>query len=151
MFSLMLLAACYAAAEIIPPIVLAFVLMLVLQPAMRLLERLYLPRGLAALVIILIQFAAFAGLGTFLLGPATSWAQKLPDGIPKPQERLDFLSQPIASFQKFVNGAQDLAPVGEAKPRSVKVQGTGLSEQLLNGTRSVVTVCSKSCSCCFFC
>ena len=48
-FFLMLLGACYAAAEIVLPIVLAFVLMLVLQPAMRLLERWHLPRGLAAL------------------------------------------------------------------------------------------------------
>jgi len=42
LFLLALLAACYAAAEIVLPIVVAFVLMLVLQPAMRLLQRLHL-------------------------------------------------------------------------------------------------------------
>jgi hypothetical protein len=51
LFLLALLAACYAAAEILLPIVVAFVLMLVLQPAMRLLGRLHLPRGLAALLL----------------------------------------------------------------------------------------------------
>src|ERR1700732_554143 len=60
-FFLLLLGACYAAAEILLPIVLAFVLMLVLQPAMRLLERLHLPRGVAALAIILMLFGALAG------------------------------------------------------------------------------------------
>jgi hypothetical protein len=68
MFFLMLLGACYAAAEIVLPIVLALVLMLVLQPAMRLLERLHLPRGLAALAIILMLFGAPAGLGHDAIG-----------------------------------------------------------------------------------
>src|SRR6202167_5042570 len=81
-FLLALLATCYVAAEIVLPIVVAFVLMLVLQPAMRLLQRLHLPRGIAALLMILVLFAALAGLGTILSGPAATWAQKLPEGIP---------------------------------------------------------------------
>jgi predicted PurR-regulated permease PerM len=44
LFFLALLAICYLASEIILPILIAFVLMLVLQPAMRLFENLYLPR-----------------------------------------------------------------------------------------------------------
>src|SRR5580658_377623 len=60
LFLLALLAACYVAAEIVLPIVVAFVLMLVLQPAMRLLQRLHLPRGIAALLMILVLFAALA-------------------------------------------------------------------------------------------
>ena len=46
---MLLLGACYLAAEIVLPIVLAFVLMLVLQPTMRFLERRHMPRGLDAL------------------------------------------------------------------------------------------------------
>ena len=83
LFALAVLAGCYAAAEIALPIVLAFVLSLVLQPAMRQLERLHLPRGIAALLIIVLLFGTLAGLGTALSGPAASWAQKLPSGIPK--------------------------------------------------------------------
>jgi predicted PurR-regulated permease PerM len=139
MFFLMLLGACYAAAEIVLPIVLALVLMLVLQPAMRLLERLHLPRGLAALAIILVLFGALAGLGTVLSGPAASWAEKLPQGIPKLKERLSFLSRPMAAVQTFISRAEGLAPGTEAKPLPVKVEGTGLSERLLNGTRNVVS------------
>src|SRR5581483_4648161 len=55
---LMLLGAAYAAAEVILPIVLAFVLMLVLRPAMRLLEKWHLPRGLAALALIVTVFGS---------------------------------------------------------------------------------------------
>src|SRR5512133_1175575 len=76
-FLLMLLAACYLAGEIILPIVLAFVLSLVLQPLMRLLEKLHLPRSLAALAIIMVLGGSVIGLGAALSGPAVSWAQKL--------------------------------------------------------------------------
>ena len=107
-FLLLLLGACYFAAEIVLPIVLAFVLMLVLQPAMRFLERWHLPRGIAALALILMLFGAVAGLGAALSGPAGEWAQKLPEGVPKLQERLSFLSRPIAAFQKFVSKAEGL-------------------------------------------
>src|SRR5580700_3190067 len=57
LFLLALLAACYAAAEILLPIVVAFVLMLVLQPAMRFLSKLHIPRALAALFLILVLFS----------------------------------------------------------------------------------------------
>jgi predicted PurR-regulated permease PerM len=97
LFALAVLAGCYAAAEIALPIVLAFVLSLVLQPAMRQLERLYLPRAIAALLIIVLLFGTLAGLGTALSGPAASWAQKLPSGIPKLQERLSFVSRPLTA------------------------------------------------------
>jgi hypothetical protein len=63
LFVLAVLAGCYVAADIALPIVLAFVLSLVLQPAMRLLERMHLPRGIAALLIIVALFGTLAGLG----------------------------------------------------------------------------------------
>jgi predicted PurR-regulated permease PerM len=107
-----MLALCYVAAEIVLPIVLAFMLSLVLQPAMRALERVHLPRGIAALLIILVLFGTLGGLGAALSGPAARWAQKLPAGIPKLQERLTFLSRPITAFQKFVDQAQDLTQGG---------------------------------------
>ena len=50
-FALALLAALYVAAEIVLPFVLAVVLKLLLQPAMRLLERWHVPRILAALLL----------------------------------------------------------------------------------------------------
>jgi predicted PurR-regulated permease PerM len=76
-------------------------------------------------------------LGTALSGPATSWAEKLPTGIPKLQERLSFLSRPIAAFQKFADQAQGLAQGDQPKAVPVAVQGSALSDRLLTGTRSL--------------
>jgi predicted PurR-regulated permease PerM len=136
LFLVAMLAACYVAAEIVLPIVLAFVLSLVLQPAMRAFERIRLPRGIAAIILILVLFGTLGGLGTGLSGPAANWAQKLPTGIPKLQERLSFLSRPIAAFQKFADQAQGLAQGDQPKAVPVAVQGSGLSDRLLSGTRS---------------
>ena len=139
LFLLGMLAACYVAAEIVLPIVLAFVLSLVLHPAMRALERVHLPRGIAAMLIILVLFGTLGGLGAALSGPAASWAQELPAGIPKLQERLSFLSRPIAAFQKFADQAQGLAQGDQPKAVPVAVQGSALSDRLFTGTRSLAS------------
>jgi predicted PurR-regulated permease PerM len=136
LFVLALLASFYVAAEIVLPIVLAFVLSLALTPGMRLLERVHVPRGVAAVFLILLLFATLAGLGTILSAPASNWAQKLPEGIPKLQERLSFLSRPIAALQKLVDQAQGLTLGTESKAVPVAVQGSGLLEHLLSSTRS---------------
>jgi hypothetical protein len=151
LFVLAMLAACYVAAEIVLPIVLAFVLSLVLTPAMRVLQRVHLPRGLAAMLVILVLFATLGGLGAMLSAPATSWAQKLPTGIPKLQERLSFLSRPIAAFQKFADQAQGLTLGGEAKAVPVAVQGSGLSIACLAAPGPLRVGSSKRCLCSFSC
>jgi predicted PurR-regulated permease PerM len=138
-FLLILLAACYLASEIILPIVVAFVLMLVLQPAMRFLEKLHLPRLFAALAIIMVLFGSFVGLGAALTGPAASWAQKMPEGLPRLQERLTFLSKPIQTLQKFLHQAEGMAQGGERAVATVAVQGSGLSEKVLNATRTIAS------------
>jgi predicted PurR-regulated permease PerM len=139
LFALAVLAGCYVAAEIILPVVLAFVLSLVLQPAMRQIERLCLPRGLAALLIIAVLFGTLAGLGAALSGPAANWAQELPAGIPKLQERLSFLSRPIAAVEKFADQTQGLTQGDQPKAVPVAMQGSGFSDRLLSGTRSLAS------------
>ena len=45
------------------------------------------------MLMILVLFGTLGGLGAALSVPATSWAQKLPTGIPKLEERLSFVSR----------------------------------------------------------
>ena len=64
LFVLALLTAAYVAREIVLPLVFAIILKLLLQPALRILERLHVPRMLAALLLILALFGTIVGLGT---------------------------------------------------------------------------------------
>jgi hypothetical protein len=82
LFVLALLAAANVASEIVLPLVFAIVLKLLLQPALRVLERLHVPRILAAMLLILALFGTIVGLGTAISGPARTWAAKLPEGCP---------------------------------------------------------------------
>jgi len=139
LFLFAVLAACYVAAEIILPIVFAFVLKLVLQPAMRFLEHLHVPRVIAALMIIICLFGSVVGLGAALSGPAASWGQKIPEGLPRLQERLTFLGRPIQMLQKFLHQADGLTQPANPSVPTVAVLGPGLSDKLLNGTRTMAS------------
>ena len=139
LFLLALLAACYVASEIILPVLIAFFLMLVLQPAMRLFEKLYLPRLFAALAIIMVLFGSFVGLGAALSGPAASWSEKLPGGLPRLQERLTFLSRPIKTLQTFLHQAEGLTQGEEPAVATVAVKGSGLNDKVLSVTRAIAS------------
>src|SRR5215468_6908684 len=77
LFILAALAAAYLASEIVLPLVLAFILNLLLQPAVRALEQVYVARALASVVLILVTFAAIVGLTVAVSMPASNWAARL--------------------------------------------------------------------------
>jgi len=138
-FALLLLCALYAARDLALRVVLAFVLKLLLEPAMRLLGRLRLPRTVAALLLILAVFGILVGLGTALAGPAADWAAKLPEGVPRLQERLAFLSGPIEAVRHLLAQIESYARGGGADaPTAVSVQPPGSpSQALFAGTAGV--------------
>jgi hypothetical protein len=69
LFFLAFLAALYAAREIVLPVVLAFVLALLMQPPVRMMDRLRVPRVLSALVLIVLLLGTVIAAGTALSGP----------------------------------------------------------------------------------
>jgi predicted PurR-regulated permease PerM len=138
---LLLLAAltvCYNAAEIILPIILAFVLNLVFQPVSRGLGNLHIPRILAALIIVVAFVAAIALLGYVIITAITAWIPQVPQMLPKIQERLSFISRPMASLQRVFEHIQNLTPGGGGgggAAKQVAVQSTPISERMLTGVR----------------
>jgi predicted PurR-regulated permease PerM len=139
LFLLALLAVFYAAREIVLPIVLAFILMLVLQPALRMLERLRVPRTLGALLLISLLFGTIVAFATALSGPAASWAAKLPEGVPRLLDHLSFLRPPIEAVRQFLQHAEGYVS-GDTKPTGGAPQapgiGGGLWTTLFAGTRA---------------
>ena len=136
LFALALLAAAYVAAEIVLPLVFAFTLKLLLQPILRILERLHVPRALAALLLILALFGTIVGLGTAISGPASTWAAKLPEGIPRLEERLSFLRAPINTLQQFLQQVENIGRPGRDRMRLARLGGAALLATVFAGTRS---------------
>ncbi|MDP9128316.1 MAG: AI-2E family transporter [Pseudomonadota bacterium] len=138
-FFLAALAACYVASSILLPICVAFLLNLVFRPVMRFFLRHQVPRGLVSLTIILMLVGGFVGLGTALAGPVGVWGDKLPGSMPKLQERLQFLIQPVTTIKKTVTAAETVTDGKDAKVVNVAVSGARLSDKLFSSTRVLVS------------
>jgi predicted PurR-regulated permease PerM len=106
LFVLALLAALYVARGIVLPVVLAIVLHLLMWPGVRVMERFKVPRALASALLIGLLLGAIVAAGSALSGPARSWAAKLPEGVPRLEEHLSFLREPIDAIRKFLGEAQ---------------------------------------------
>ena len=137
LFMLALFAALYAGREIVLPIVFAIILNLLLQPALRMLERLHLPRMLGALLLIAVLFGSIVALVTGMSGPASSWAAKLPEGVPRLQEHLSFLRGPIEAVRRFSQQAQGYVS-GDSQPTA------GASEAPAIGAGLLLTIFSNT-------
>src|SRR5579859_5460806 len=139
LFALSVLAALYVASSIILPVMLALVLNLLLQPAVRLLGRLHLPRAVGALLTVFLVIGALVGLVAALSVPATTWAERLPEGVPRLEAHLRLISGPIQALQKVIQQAEQAAdaPPGRGSVVSVR-RDLGITGVLFAGTRSVL-------------
>ncbi|MFN4162377.1 MAG: AI-2E family transporter, partial [Stenotrophomonas sp.] len=73
----------WAAQEVILPVLLAMFFALVGNPILRLLGKLWIPRFLAAVLVIGAGLSGAAALGVQLVGPAMEWAQEAPQQLRK--------------------------------------------------------------------
>jgi predicted PurR-regulated permease PerM len=138
-FALSVFATLYLASSIILPVVLAFVLKLLLQPIVRLLERLHLPRAVGALLTVLLAIGALAGLVAGLSVPAANWATKLPEGIPRLESHMAVIKNPILALQKLIQQTEEATDSPAQKGSTIAVRpDLGLSGALFTGTRAVL-------------
>lgn len=137
LFILALLTCANLAKEVVLPVVLAIVLKLLLQPAMRFLERLRFPRVVAALTIIALLFALIAGFGEFLREPATNWATRLEEGVPRLQERVRIVTVPLDSLKRFMTRAQAVVSASTAPSSANQMvsPSSNLEAALLDGVQ----------------
>jgi predicted PurR-regulated permease PerM len=135
-FALLFIGALYLTRTIVLPIVLAILLKLLLQSGVRRLERIHVPRAIAALVMITILFVTLVSMGTALSGPAHDWAVKLPEGLPRLRERLSFISGSLEAVQRFLQNAESYVNLSTSQGAPPAPMATGLSELLFAGTAS---------------
>ncbi len=136
LFFLALLTTAFVASEVVLPLIFAIVLKLLLQPASRILQSLHVPRLFAALLLILALFGTIVGLGAAISGPAGTWAAKLPEGIPRLQQRLSFMRAPINTLQVFLQQVEDFGGTAQSPNAAAPAQGPTLLATLFTGTRS---------------
>lgn len=139
LFVLSFLAALYVASSIILPVVLAFALSLLLEPAVRLVERVHLPRAVGALLAILLVIGTIVGLVAVLSVPAANWSQRLPEGIPRLEAHLVFLKDPIEAVERVIQKAEQAVQASGQKGSSIVIRrDLGVTGALFAGTRAVI-------------
>jgi predicted PurR-regulated permease PerM len=134
-FGLLVLYALYLTGEIIVPVIIAFLLKMVLQPATEFLVDFHFPRFIAAFLVVSVLLGSVFGLAFSLSGPAASWVSKAPESFAQLERRLQSLSAMARGLQK---ASQDVQKLGEdATAPAVAVKGPPLSTFLFSGTRAL--------------
>jgi predicted PurR-regulated permease PerM len=141
LFVIAVLVVCRLADEMVVPVVCAGLLKLLLQPAVRGLERLWLPRPLAALISVAVLVGLLVAFGTLLSAPASAWLAKLPDAVPRLEQRLSVLRQPIQAIDARIKEIESFAGSTAPGPNMMMVERASSTEEtLFTGTRTVLGV-----------
>jgi predicted PurR-regulated permease PerM len=118
--TLAVLALSYLASELVVTVLLAMFLALIANPVVTRLRKLFLPRWLAALIVVLGGLALTVAMVVTLAGPATDWVRQAPQELrqlaPKLRSlvrQVDQANEAAASIAKAA-GAPSTAPAAEA-------------------------------------
>lgn len=116
----------WAAQSLILPILLAMFFALVGNPILRLLERVWIPRAIGAVLVIGMGLGAASALAVQLIGPTMEWAQEAPQQMRKIGRQVQNLTKPM---QQANLAAENFARVAAGEgSRRVEVVRTQLDD-----------------------
>ncbi len=90
----------WAAQALILPVLLAAFFALVGNPIIRLLQRIWIPRFLSALMVLVFGLSAIYGLGRQLVTPAAEWIRQVPNQMHDLAPKLRTLAKPVREANK---------------------------------------------------
>ena len=128
----------YFSGEVVLPILFAFLLNLLLQPAMNALIKAARSQDPSGVVHHCGLHRLRDGIGFSLSGPAAEWIAKAPQSIARLEERLSAIMLPVAIFQKASEDVEKFAGGQGGDGTSVSLKGPGLGSVLFSGARTMV-------------
>lgn len=134
--TLAILIVCYAAREILTPILLALLLSLLFSPVVGAIERLRVPRVPASGLTVLL-LVAFVVIGIAALAePAKDWLAKLPALVQSVSEQIQELKKPVQQAQKATESLANIAQgaPGAKQPQVVVKDQGSIVVGLVTGT-----------------
>jgi len=142
LFLLALLYTVYFAKDFLMPIVIAVLLALVLQPVMRLVGRLRIRRGVAALAIVAGLLGLVGAGGYTLYRPVSIWIEQAPREIWHIEQSLQALKKPVAEMKRAGKAAEKLTAVGKSgdgqETKSVVIKEKDLGAKILESGRQLL-------------
>ena len=122
--TLAVLAAAWAAQGLILPILLAMFFAMVGNPILRGLRRLYVPRFLGALIVLIGGLAATGMLAWQLAGPVRVWIEEAPRQLRSLTPRLQQMAKPVQSAAESIARVADVGPKQRVQLVEIKSGGT---------------------------
>src|SRR5215213_1101005 len=123
----------YFASAFFLPIVLALLLSFLLTPVVRALNKLHIPNGLGAGLVIFALLGSL-GLGIYELAePAYEWAEKAPRQLRRLERRLAEFKRPVQTMSKATQQVEKITQVGTGEqPNKVSVETESLGERVFS-------------------
>ena len=117
----------WAAQGLLLPVLLAMFFALIGNPIIRVLQRLYVPRFISALLVLLLGLSGTVYLGTKLVAPAGEWISEVPRELRDLAPKLRDLARPV---QEANEAAADIARAagGETSGKPVEVVKTEVND-----------------------
>ncbi len=113
----------WAAQTVILPILLAMFFALIGNPIIRLLQKAYLPRFLAAALVLVAGLAAAGALGVQLVGPAADWFQQAPQQMRQISQQVRNLTRPVQQANQAAESfARAAGGEGNRKVQVIRTQ-----------------------------
>jgi len=102
------LTALYVAQALLQPVVAAMILSLVFAPAVRAMNRLWIPKPLAAAIVVLGLLAALIGASYTLVEPAGKWLQRAPEALHEMDAKLRHFADSVKKVVSATAQVQDM-------------------------------------------
>jgi predicted PurR-regulated permease PerM len=112
---------CYFASSLILPVVVAAFFAMLLSPLIKRVPLRWLPRGLAALMLVAGLLGSLGAVGVFVAKPAGDWVRKVPFVVREAAPKLQAMVQPLYEARR-ASGLDDLAGDSEPGPEEVVVR-----------------------------
>ncbi len=131
---------CYFARELVLPILLAAFFALLLSPLMRRLVRPWLPRWIAALLLMSLFFATIAGIANALYPSAAQWATRAPQVLREATPKLKALVRPMVEASKVGASLSEITGESLSRTQQVVVQAPSRLSLLTTTPRVLAAV-----------
>ncbi|MDX1624520.1 MAG: AI-2E family transporter [Gemmatimonadota bacterium] len=139
-FVLLLFYTLYFAKPFFLPITLAILLNFLLSPLVRALNRLRIPEGLGAAIVILTLLSAVVFGVTRLAGPASEWIDKVPQGLRRVERQIRDIQRPVEEVRRAAEQVEQevgrLAGQDARRTQEVQVQDGGITGAILSRTQA---------------
>ena len=139
LFVLALFYTFYFAREFFLPLTLAWILSLLLKPAVRGMTKMKIPPTLGAAVVLMVLISVVAGGLLLLSGPASTWIQRAPESFAKVEGKIRGMVDRAQPITKAAETVESMAKDASETPQ-VEIKKPGLLNSVWNQTKGMVII-----------